>query len=164
MNTKIILGLGGVVVVLLALMVWASPKPQPTGTSTANAAVLTTPETSFDFGRISMAAGKVRHSFTVKNDGSETVRMGRLYTSCMCTQATWIENGERLGPFGMPGHGFVPPLRQELAPGQMATIEVEFDPAAHGPAGVGKIQRQVLLESENGQQLAEVGFSAEVIP
>ncbi len=163
MNTKIILGLGGAVVVLLALMFWASPKTQPAPVGAAFNG-LSAPETFFDFGRISMAAGKVRHSFAVKNDSLETVQLGRLYTSCMCTQATWIESGEHLGPFGMPGHGFVPPLRQELAPGQSATIEVEFDPAAHGPAGVGQIQRQVFLESENGQQLAELDFSANVIP
>ncbi len=111
-----------------------------------------------------MAAGKVRHSFTLENNGSSTVRLGRLYTSCMCTEATWIKDGERLGPFGMPGHGFVPPLNQELQPGESASIEAEFNPAAHGPAGLGQVSRQIVLESENGQALAELSFSANVIP
>lgn len=163
MNTKLIVWLGGTVLVLLALMIWASPQAQP-ASSGSPLLQLHSQETSFDFGQVSMAGGKVRHSFSVENDTSSTVRLGRLYTSCMCTEATWTKDGERVGPFGMPGHGFLPPLDQELRPGESASVEAEFDPAAHGPAGLGRVDRQIILESENGQTLAELSFSANVIP
>lgn len=104
---------------------------------------------SFDFGTISMANGIVRHSFVITNAGSRPVTVRQMYTSCMCTEASLLmPRGLRMGPFGMPGHGMIPTINQELAPGEEATIEVTFDPAAHGPAGVGRIERMIYLETD----------------
>ena len=68
----------------------------------------------------------------------------------MCTEATLILGGKSYGPYGMPGHGFVPRADQTLAPNEEAEILVEFDPAAHGPAGVGYIERAVIIEDDSG--------------
>jgi hypothetical protein len=82
----------------------------------------------------------------------------------MCTTATLTTSSGRLyGPFGMPGHGFVPPTNAPLSPGQEASVRIVFDPAAHGPAGVGRVERVVTLEAPNARPL-ELRFVALVKP
>jgi hypothetical protein len=81
----------------------------------------------------------------------------------MCTTATLVTPSGRRGPFGMPGHTPIPSIRERLAPGEMAQVEVVFDPAAHGPAGVGRIDRTVTLQNDAGAPL-ELAFTAMVTP
>ena len=123
---------------------------------------LVTQENKYNFGTISMAAGKVTNVFEFKNSASEPVTISTIYTSCMCTAATLIIDGVRKGPFGMPGHGFLPKLSEVVAPGAEIQVEVVFDPEAHGPAGVGSIARAVTMETSSG--VAEMSFSAVVTP
>lgn len=117
----------------------------------------------YDFGKISMAAGTVRRGFAVKNTSAAPIIAAKLYTSCMCTTATLRAGDNTYGPYGMPGHGFTPRINAAIAPGETAQISVAFDPAAHGPAGVGAIQRTVTLETDSGGAL-ELRFSALVTP
>lgn len=130
---------------------------------TAGASSLSADEKAFDFGEISMAAGVVKRTFKIKNNGAGTALISKLYTSCMCTNATLKTARGSRGPFGMPGHGFVPRLDENIAPREEAEVEVVFDPAAHGPAGVGKIERAVYLEQEGTAPL-ELRISAMVKP
>lgn len=124
---------------------------------------LTASETSFDFGRISMAAGKVQHSFIVKNNSDTAIKVRQITTSCMCTIAMWRQGDKTLGPFGMSGHGGPTGMMEDvLTPGAEAEVVVEFDPAAHGPAGVGVIERQVSITADDGETV--LGFRAEVEP
>ena len=120
-------------------------------------------ESIFDFGAISMAAGKVSHSFKFKNTGDSPLSVSKIYTSCMCTTAKLSAGGKKFGPFGMPGHIAVPRINKSLNPGEEAIVEVVFDPTAHGPAGVGTIQRVVTIENNAGEPL-ELQFSAVVTP
>ncbi|MDO8569433.1 MAG: DUF1573 domain-containing protein [bacterium] len=117
--------------------------------------VLIAKEVFYDFGTISMENGNVSKIFQVVNSGSKDIGLPSLTTSCMCTKAYFIEpNGNKKGPFGMPGMGFVPKLNAVIKAGQSANIEVVYDPNAHGPAGVGVIDRFVYLTdaSENTLQ------------
>lgn len=107
----------------------------------------------YDFGTISMAAGKVSHVFKIKNISDETIKTKRLYTSCMCTKATFSKSGEKSGPFDMPGHSFIPPLKKIINPDEEFEVIVEFDPAAHGPAGIGPIEREIYLENDSALPL-----------
>lgn len=117
-----------------------------------------------DFGSISMAAGKVTHRYTISNVAAVPVTITGVSTSCMCTVATIVTNsGERSPSFGMPGHGRMPTVRETLAPGATALVEIVFDPAAHGPAGVGRIERTVLVDTDVGAPL-ELGMVAMVRP
>jgi hypothetical protein len=128
-------------------------------------------EASFDFGAISMGKGIVKHAFKIKNASNEPVTILKIYTSCMCTTATLTTGGsaigsgqvKQFGPYGMPGHGFVPKINKAVGAGEEATIEVAFDPAAHGPAGVGSIERAVVIEQSGGRPL-ELRFTALVTP
>ncbi len=133
--------------------------------STAVVAPLTALDPLFDFGTISMAAGKVSHVFVVKNTGQTAITITKMYTSCMCTVATLVTLSDRRGPFGMPGMvGYeIPDIHEVLAPGEEARVEVTFDPAAHGPAGVGKLHRIIYLETGQGSDNAlQLSFDATV--
>ena len=120
--------------------------------------VLTVSEMFYDFGKISMKNGNVNNEFAVTNTSESDIILRRVQTSCMCTVA-FIVNGESQvkGPFGVPGHGGSVPLANELIKsGESRIISVVFDPSAHGPAGVGKIERYITLtdDSDNSLQLA----------
>jgi len=137
---------------IIAVLMWLGNAPE-TGNRAQLASgsqILSVAETTYDFGRISMAKGSVIHTFAVRNTSTEPARVRKLYTSCMCTEALLDLGEKRVGPFGMPGHGFIPSIDETLAPGQEATVEVTFDPAAHGSAGVGAVNRVVTLEHEQG--------------
>jgi hypothetical protein len=138
--------------------------PAPAARATAAAApALASLRPVYDFGSISMAAGTVRHTYAVSNTGSAPVTIVGVQTSCMCTGATVVTRNDRIGPFGMAGHGRMPTIRETVAPGAMIQVEVTFDPAAHGPAGVGRTERVVTLETDRGAPL-ELGLTAMVRP
>ncbi|MBI5306545.1 DUF1573 domain-containing protein [Candidatus Wolfebacteria bacterium] len=120
-------------------------------------------ETNFDFGEISMAAGKVKHSFKIKNIGNESVIINKVYTSCMCTTASLTINNKQFGPYGMAGHGLIPKINQPVKPNEEIIIEAVFDPAAHGPAGAGQIKRIITIENNSEKQI-ELQFTATVTP
>ena len=156
----------GLLAVAIWVLVWSATPPSETAsqeTANANVGTLVADEPSFDFGTISMAAGKVTRVVKVRNSGSNPVTVKKLYTSCMCTAVSMMKDGQTYGPFGMPGHGVVPSIDQTLNAGQEVEIAVTFDPAAHGPAGVGKISRVVYLDNNAGKPF-EIKFSAFVTP
>ncbi|MDO8557425.1 MAG: DUF1573 domain-containing protein [Candidatus Jorgensenbacteria bacterium] len=162
-NKNILVWFGIAVIVLLGLVWVARPgsslNPGETsvsldGNAVATASSFSASGNAFDFGIVSMSRGKVTTTFAFTNSASSAVTISRMYTSCMCTSASLITaEGDRVGPFGMVGHGFVPGINKVLKPGEEAKIEVVFDPAAHGPAGVGRIEREVYVETANGSPL-----------
>jgi len=169
MNKIIYTTIAAVLIVFVLLVVGKKQQEVITDEgSEANVALaaeyLSVVEKEHDFGTISMAAGPVSHDYIVKNTGSTTVALTDLYTSCMCTEAAIkFADGKSVGPFGMQGHGYSPALRGEIAPGEEVIIKATFDPAAHGPAGVGAIDRVVVLGNKAGT-LVELGLSAVVTP
>jgi len=119
-------------------------------TSTSSASVLTATTEMFDFGTIMMQDGNVEHEFMVENLGEEPVVISKVYTSCMCTQAMITSAlGEQYGAFGMPGHGGSGKTNIIVPAGERIVVNAIFDPAAHGPAGVGKADRTVYLETNS---------------
>lgn len=159
----IIIGIAAIIVVVVVALGANENKGSNQVVAIQAASALTAEVPSFDFGRISMANGKVSREIKIKNTNSTPVTATRLSTSCMCTNAELTYQGKREGPFGMPGHGFIPGIKTVIQPGDEATLKVTFDPAAHGPAGVGAIKRDVYLEQEGGKRLT-VNFSAFVTP
>jgi hypothetical protein len=124
---------------------------------------LSADESSFDFGTVSMAAGKVAHRFNINNANAAPIIIRKISTSCMCTTAQLLKGGKKLAIYGMPGHGYVPNLDEPIAPKEEAMVEVVFDPAAHGPAGIGRVERLVTIYTGAAQPL-ELSFNALVTP
>ncbi|MBI3019889.1 MAG: DUF1573 domain-containing protein [Parcubacteria group bacterium] len=132
----------------------------PTGNG---ATVLLAGEDFFDFGTISMRNGKVSSVFSVQNDGETPMMIQSVYTSCMCTEAFISDTvGKKHGPFGMPGHTS-PRTDIEVGAGETVSVEAVFDPAAHGPSGVGLAERSIYLETNSATQpRVELRFKAVV--
>ena len=124
---------------------------------------LSAPAVFHDFGQVSMRAGKVSHRFAVRNESGAPALVQQVYTSCMCTEASLLVGPERLGPFGMQGHGYTPRIDRVIAPGEEAVVEAVFDPNAHGPAGIGRNDRAVMLVL-GGQRALQLEFTAYVTP
>ena len=120
-------------------------------------------ETEFDFGTIPMEGGDVSHRFQLKNEGEEPVLIEKVYTSCMCTIAeVFDKDGKNRGEFGMPGHG---PQRTDISVGSKEPVFIDavFDPAAHGPSGVGLAERVIYIETNSQKSpKVELSFTATV--
>ena len=161
MSKNVITTAIAIAVLLLGIILVARGRGNQSEPATASGK-LTAAEKTYNFGKISMAAGTVRHSFAVKNESGAAVKIKKIFTSCMCTQATLKLGEKTVGPYGMPGHGLAPSVNEEIAAGGEALVEVVFDPAAHGPAGVGRVSRQVTVETDDGA--VTLSFAAEVTP
>lgn len=163
-----IYGLLGILLIIIGLL-WIGKPDETSKNNSVNFIVastnnyLATTENIFNFGPVSMAKGKVSHEFRIKNVSSESIIINKIYTSCMCTKARLIVNENEFGPYGMPGHGSIPKIDVALETNTEAVVRVIFDPNAHGPAGIGKIERVVTIENSAGEPV-ELGFTAEVTP
>lgn len=132
----------------------ATPDAVPQVQAAVQPGALVAARPNHDFGTISMKAGDVSTTYRIKNEGDAPLALDKIYTSCMCTTATLVTaSGRKQGPFGMPGHGPLKAVKGELAPGEVALLEVVFDPAAHGPSGIGRIERVVTVETKGARPL-----------
>ena len=111
-----------------------------------------------------MKDGKVSQVFKVRNENRDRLNIDMVYTSCMCTEAKIISRGEEFGPFGMQGHGVNSGLDRSIDPNEEIEVVVIFDPNAHGPSGVGPIERVVTLEGNEHRKLVEFNIKANVTP
>lgn len=71
-------------------------------------AVIAVEESSYDFGTIKEADGKVSHTFTIKNDGDSPLVLTRVIASCGCTTPEWT--------------------KEPIAPGKTGDIKITYDP------------------------------------
>jgi hypothetical protein len=135
----------------------SSPTPQVTPSKNARlqlpsrsdggqAKAETQEPTSFDFGDILYSAPKATKVFTIKNTGSETLKLFNVKTSCHCTKANVTIDGMVSPDFGMSGiSGWV----GDVTPGTVAKVTVIFDQTFHGPQGLGPMNRFVSVETND---------------
>ncbi len=164
MNTKTIIIIVLIAVAVLGFMVWGYGRMAgPTQAQLSEKSSLTAAETFHDFGTISMANGKVDHMFQITNPTGGDITINNLQTSCMCTTAYIVDGSSKEGPFGMPGMGGATAANDVIPAHGTQSIDVVFDPAAHGPAGVGNIDRFIYATEENGGTL-QLEIKAVVTP
>lgn len=159
MKPKTVINIIVVGLAFIGLFVWGYYTPkngttasvQSVADSLGSSSQLTVPETFYDFGTISMKNGNVTKEFAVTNPTDSDITIFTVLTSCMCTSAFIVEpDGSTKGPFKMPGMGYVPPANELIKAGESRVIRVVYDPNAHGPAGVGQIDRFVTLTDTLG--------------
>lgn len=71
---------------------------------------------SYDFGNVSQKKGIAITLFEIRNEGKDDLVIDGMETSCGCTTASIIYNGEEGPKFGMPGHG----LNEKIGDWQVA--------------------------------------------
>lgn len=133
------------------------------GEITGGVSTLVSSETVYDFGDISMSDGIVTKIFKVTNPTDKDVNIKSIFTSCMCTTAYIESEGGEKGPFGMEGMGYLPPADEVIKAGESRNVRVVYDPNAHGPAGVGYIDRFIYLTDVSSGTL-ELEIKATVRP
>lgn len=100
----------------------------------------------FDWGKIDYGGGNVKATFSIKNISDAALKLRNVRTSCHCTQARILLETSKSPLFGM---NTVSAWVGEVLPGKEAQLEVIFDPAYHGPGGVGPINRFVEVETSD---------------
>lgn len=132
--------------------------------SAYSSSVLAVPENYYDFQTISMMDGNVEHDYVLTNNGTEPLIIEKAVTSCMCTEVLIIDaRGKEYGPYGMPGHGSTGGTNVSVGAGDQVTVRAIFDPAAHGPSGVGLARRYIYLDTNSATSpKTELSFQAMV--
>lgn len=141
-----------------------SGKANKSASENAINAKLTADHYEYDFGDIKITGGKVKHNYQLKNEGPDDLMIEKVFTSCMCTQATLKTGDNKIyGPFGMSGHGGGSNLASiKLAPGEEVELEAEFDPMAHGPDAVGQLQRVIYVKTNSVKEPLGLSFTVNV--
>ena len=171
MKTTTILPILAAALIFAGLFAWGYAGKGGTTASVQNAGgssaggMLAASESFYDFGAISMRNGNVTKEFTVTNPTNQDVTIKTMVTSCMCTVAFLVRpDGSAKGPFGMSGHGgAVPPVNEFVKAGESRTVRIVYDPNAHGPAGVGAVDRFIMLTDGSGNTL-QLEIKAVVTP
>lgn len=121
-----------------------------------------TPTGNFDLGKVSYTGGVVTKDFQVKNNSDKDVTLRKITTSCMCTTAKISVDGKDSNYYGMEMNGDRNPIiNYKVAAGSTATVTFQFDPKAHGPAGIGVFQRTVTLFFDSGYK--DLNFQGTVV-
>ncbi|MBI2405440.1 DUF1573 domain-containing protein [Candidatus Microgenomates bacterium] len=117
-----------------------------------------------DWGEIQINGGIVTREFEIKNTSERSIKLKKIVTSCMCTTAAVKIGEESTRFFGMEMSGDKnPPVNMEIDAGEVAKIIVKFDPAAHGPQGVGPFERIVWLTFSDPAGVKELKFNGRVV-
>ncbi len=162
-DKKIITGVVVISVFLVVIGVYASTKiSTPAAVDAKKEGVIVKTETKqFDFGTVKIDSGEIVATYQIKNEGSDTLKLFNISTSCMCTYAQLFNGTETSPRFGM---GKPSSYVMDVAPGQTAELKAVFDPAFHGPNGVGDISRKIIVstnDAKNGR--LEFGLTGKVI-
>ena len=124
----IFLVLGSLVLLGVAVFLYAKQEAPPAPGN----GVLATPVSEYNFGYVSVKKGGVSTEVPLVNIGKEDLTITFLDTSCGCTSAQVINNGEAGPIFGMSMHGQSPTSwRTVIKPGQKASLKVYYDPYVH---------------------------------
>ena len=117
----------------------------------------------YDIGKVIMKDGIITREYEIKNSSKNALRLKKIVTSCMCTRAQVVVGERKTRTYGMEMSGDLNPSINFDIPGETtAKVIVKFDPAAHGPQGVGKIDRTVSLAFMDPVGTKVVRFSGEV--
>lgn len=118
-------------------------------------------ERNFDWGEIRINGGNATKTFLIKNDGTDNLKLYNIKTSCTCTKAQVEIEGVKSPLFSMHSTSS---WRGEVLPGREAKLTVIFDPAFHGPSGIGPITRLVSVDTNDPRNLKlEFNLTAKVV-
>lgn len=162
--TSIVLAVTVVFVLGFAFLQKSSPKTQGEVLSESEAASIQIDSQLQDWGQVPINGGVITKEFVFSNPTEKTLLLKKIVTSCMCTTAAVEVNGKSTRFFGMEmSMDKNPPVNMEIPAGASAKAIVRFDPAAHGPEGVGPFERTVQLVFTDPVGIREINFKGEVV-
>ncbi len=119
---------------------------------------------SYDLGNVPINGGLVKKEYKVINKSGKSIKLKKIATSCMCTNASISINGKESKLFGMEhATDKNPPINIDIPADEVATVKVEFDPAAHGSEGMGYFERIVWLFFSDPEGIKELKFEGTVV-
>lgn len=120
-----------------------------------NRPIITMAEKTFDFGNIK-SQDEVIHEFKFENTGKSDLEITDITTSCMCTTARVVINGDQSQEFGMHSDSS---WVGKVSPQQNGTIKIFFDADYH--KGVtGAITRGITFKT-NDPKNPEINLTIE---
>lgn len=124
--------------------------------------VTASPSGILNLGQVAYGGGIVSKSFDIKNTSDKSIKLRKITTSCMCTTAKVKIGSKETKLYGMEMNGDLNPLIDyDLPAGEVAQVIFDFDPAAHGPQGVGAFDRVITVFFDVGYKNLE--FDGEVV-
>lgn len=118
----------------------------------------------YDLGNVPINGGLVKKEYKIINKSGKSIKLKKIATSCMCTNASISLNGKESKLFGMEhATDKNPPVNIEIPAEEVVTIKIEFDPAAHGPEGIGYFERAVWLFFSDPEGIKELKFEGTVV-
>lgn len=164
-DIKVMLGaLGFTFLLIVGFSFWQGRKHEDQATTLSEALGVQINPENYDLGEVPINGGIVTKDYEVKNTTSQTIKLKKIVTSCMCTQVKASYKDRETRFFGMEHPGDRnPPINLEIPPGETAKVTVNFDPAAHGPQGVGVFDRAVLLTFSDPAGVKELTFNGTVV-
>jgi hypothetical protein len=118
----------------------------------------------YELGNVDLNGGLVTKEYEVANDTDQSMKLQKIVTSCMCTQAKVSVGGKESRFFGMEHRGDRnPSINYEIPSGETAKVTVNFDPAAHGPQGTGPFDRVVTLTFSEPAGTKKLTFDGTVV-
>ena len=103
-------------------------------------------EKTFDWGEIKYSKGNATKTFTIKNTGSDPLKLYNVKTSCACTKANLTIDGKLSPDFGMHTQSS---WAGEVAAGKEAILTIIFDPTFHGPTALGPMERLISMKTND---------------
>ncbi len=148
-DKKIIIGLVVLTLLILGGGIYVlSIASAPTQITSSQNAKVEVGEKTFDWGNIPINGGNATKTFTIKNAGTGILKLTGVKTSCTCTKAQILIDGKTSPYFSMhTTSSWV----GEVPSGKEARLTVIFDPAFHGPTGVGPMERLISLQTNDAQ-------------
>lgn len=143
---SVLIILGIITFAILGLGVWLLSRPVGVEVERSEHAKVEVGETDHDWGEIKINGGNAEKVFLIKNAGTGLLKLSGVSTSCMCTTAQVIIDGKESPFFAMHQKSS---WVGEIPAGKEAELKIVFDPAFHGPSGVGQMTRQIVVETND---------------
>ncbi len=163
-ETKFIIGVALLtiaVIIGLAFFMSAKGSKEKTLVTTEVQGVEASP-VHYELGDVPIKGGVVTKEYELKNTSEKDLELIKIVTSCMCTSASVRVGDKETRFFAMEMGGDKNPLISvKLKKGEVSKVTVRFDPAAHGPQGVGPFDRIVWLYFDGGMK--ELTFKGVVV-
>lgn len=147
-DKKVLIGFILVTILMLAGGVFMLSNISSTGqiNGVSTNAIFSANEKNFDWGQIAYSGPDATKTFTIKNSGTEILKLTNIKTSCACTKAQLIIDGKSSPYFSMHTTSS---WIGEISPDKQASLTVIFDPDFHGPPGVGAVERIISMETND---------------